>query len=259
VIKVIAKINSYQQLLHYREHKELNKRIPEYAIKMGFGLHMGWAIEGLIGSSHKVDASYLSPHVNLASRLEAATKQYGVSFLMSENIYNMLSYSFKKKCRCVDRCTLKGVANPMFLFTLEVETSNLPKIKDKYMKMSVKERQKIVNSEKNLLLEKLSKGEIETQDLLESNSAILHLDDKEMRRMLHFHNYASRKPFITSYRKAFKYYLKGDWSKSRDYFNKCLMMDGNDGPCKVLLEVLKETNYDSRTLNWKGYRILTDK
>ena len=41
---------------------------------MGFGLHQGWAIEGAIGSKFKVDASYLSPNVNMASRLEAATK-----------------------------------------------------------------------------------------------------------------------------------------------------------------------------------------
>ena len=41
---------------------------------MGFGLHMGWAIEGPIGSCFKIDASYISPNVNIASRLEAATK-----------------------------------------------------------------------------------------------------------------------------------------------------------------------------------------
>eukprot|EP00967_Tisochrysis_lutea_P095096 scaffold138525_cov22-Tisochrysis_lutea.AAC.2 len=36
------------------------------------------------GSEYKVDASYLSPNVNIASRLEAATKQFGVSLLMSQ-------------------------------------------------------------------------------------------------------------------------------------------------------------------------------
>lgn len=56
----------------------MHKRIPGFRIKMGFGLHLGWAIEGMIGSNFKVDASYLSPNVNIASRLEAATKQYGV-------------------------------------------------------------------------------------------------------------------------------------------------------------------------------------
>ena len=41
---------------------------------MGFGLHVGWAIEGAIGSNFKIDASYLSPNVNMASRLDADTK-----------------------------------------------------------------------------------------------------------------------------------------------------------------------------------------
>ena len=36
------------------------------------------------GSEYKVDASYLSPNVNITSRLEAATKQFGVSMLMSK-------------------------------------------------------------------------------------------------------------------------------------------------------------------------------
>lgn len=65
---------------------------------MGFGLHVGWAIEvsasewssmderlfvqGAIGSGFKIDASYLSPNVNMASRLEAATKQFGTGLLI---------------------------------------------------------------------------------------------------------------------------------------------------------------------------------
>lgn len=58
---------------------------------MGFGLHVGWAIEGAIGSEYKIDASYLSPNVNMASRLEAATKQYGVPILISGALYKIAS------------------------------------------------------------------------------------------------------------------------------------------------------------------------
>ncbi len=61
---------------------------------MGFGLHLGWAIEGMIGSNFKIDASYLSPNVNTASRLEAATKQYGVQLLFSQGIFSVLSPYF---------------------------------------------------------------------------------------------------------------------------------------------------------------------
>ena len=38
---------------------------------MGFGLHVGWAIEGAIGSEYKIDASYLSPNAFIALFLSA--------------------------------------------------------------------------------------------------------------------------------------------------------------------------------------------
>lgn len=41
--------------------------MKDYAVRMGFGLHLGWSIEGLIGSHHKVDASYLSTHVGMSA------------------------------------------------------------------------------------------------------------------------------------------------------------------------------------------------
>jgi len=61
---------------------------------MGFGLHVGWAIEGAIGSYFKVDASYLSPNVNMAARLEAATKIFDTPILISGNLRDILSYNF---------------------------------------------------------------------------------------------------------------------------------------------------------------------
>lgn len=73
-VEIIIDIETKQQILKYRDHKSLRRKLPGFKVKMGFGLHVGWAIEGAIGSSYKIDASYLSPNVNMASRLEAATK-----------------------------------------------------------------------------------------------------------------------------------------------------------------------------------------
>lgn len=33
------------KLEEYKKHKGLNSRIPNYNVSMGFGLHVGWAIE----------------------------------------------------------------------------------------------------------------------------------------------------------------------------------------------------------------------
>lgn len=74
---------------------------------------MGWAIEGAIGSMFKIDASYLSPNVNMASRLEAATKQYGVFHLVSGPFYRLLSNLAQSKMRHLDRVTVKGSIQPV--------------------------------------------------------------------------------------------------------------------------------------------------
>lgn len=94
-MKIIAKINKFNHILKYNENIEMKKRIhDDFKVRMGFGLHVGWAIEGAIGSHFKVDASYLSPNVNMAARLEAATKLFKTDILISGNLRDILSTKF---------------------------------------------------------------------------------------------------------------------------------------------------------------------
>merc|ERR1711934_214047 len=67
-----------------------------------------------------IDASYLSPNVNMASRLEAATKQYGTPILMSHLFANSLSPAAYHFCRRIDKVTVKGSEDPVELFTFDV-------------------------------------------------------------------------------------------------------------------------------------------
>jgi class 3 adenylate cyclase len=91
-LKIIAALQRSQELQEYSNHEGIIERLGlDYKIKMGFGLHLGWAIEGPIGSQFKIDASYLSPNVNMASRLEAATKQFGVPLLFSGQLFDNFS------------------------------------------------------------------------------------------------------------------------------------------------------------------------
>lgn len=77
--------------------------------------------------------------------------------------------------------------------------------------------------------------------------------------MLHFHTFVSREALLKSYKKGFKNYLQGDWQKSKEYFEKCLMMNPSDGPSKTLLSYIESNDFESKNVNWKGYRVLTDK
>ena len=78
---------------------------------MGFGMHLGWSIEGAIGSAFKIDASYLSPNVNMANKLEEKTKDYGVMLILSQDTYEYMSESAKRNCRPIDSLLIKDNNN----------------------------------------------------------------------------------------------------------------------------------------------------
>ena len=106
-----------------RALSELYERMPGYKCRIGCGLHFGWAIEGAIGSSKKIDASYISPHVNMSETLESSTKEYGVSLLMSEPFYNLLSPEATVDCRKVDVLDMDKSGKASGLYTYDVDLS----------------------------------------------------------------------------------------------------------------------------------------
>ena len=66
-----------------------------------------WAIEGAIGSEFKIDASYISPHVNIAKNIQGITGQYGVSVLLSGQFSQGLSKKMRDQARIVDTIVFK--------------------------------------------------------------------------------------------------------------------------------------------------------
>ncbi len=84
---------------------------------------MGWAIEGALGSDKKIDATYISPHVNMAELLESSTKEYEVPLLMSEPFFKNLSPGAQKFCRQVNRVQITRNEEPMGLYTYDCDVN----------------------------------------------------------------------------------------------------------------------------------------
>jgi len=120
VVKMKIEIERSMELSSYRNNTSITSRLKNYKVRCGFGLHAGWAIEGAIGSNWKIDATYLSPHVNITARLESATKQFGVEFLLSGEFVQLLSRDAQRMCRLIDRVTVKGSASPIELYTIDI-------------------------------------------------------------------------------------------------------------------------------------------
>ncbi|CAK69742.1 unnamed protein product (macronuclear) [Paramecium tetraurelia] len=248
-MKIQCKINREPKILAYRQDKRLQARMDNYKVKIGFGLHMGWGIEGAIGSNYKIDASYLSPNVNMASRLEAATKQYGVPILISESLYEHFSPEFQEYIRHIDRVCVKGSNIPVSLYTIDMNVDNLPPSNDpsaKYKDFTKEELKMLLRQKKLEIKEQVESGEFK---------AIEHLqDNKDMRFLLT----GFKKDFMEVFGKAFQAYLDGDWKTARAMFQEALKLKPNDGPTEAVLHSMEETNYQKPS-DWKGYRELTEK
>ena len=119
-LKIIVEINRRKEILDYRKDSRLteNNHI-KFKVSMGFGLHAGWAIEGAVGSVQKVDATYLSPHVNMAARLESSSRQYGVPLLLSQSFYDLMSPDIQHYLRKLDVVTVKGSEVPIGIYTYD--------------------------------------------------------------------------------------------------------------------------------------------
>jgi len=102
----------------------LYERMPGYKCRLGCGLHFGWAIEGAIGSDKKIDASYISPHVNWAEFLEGSTKEYGVPLLMSEPFFRLLSPTAVQYCRQVDNIKKSPNENVVGIYAYDANFDN---------------------------------------------------------------------------------------------------------------------------------------
>ena len=53
-LQIMAAITISKKLTKYSQNNEINARLPNYKVNMGYGLHVGWAIEGAIGSEFKI-------------------------------------------------------------------------------------------------------------------------------------------------------------------------------------------------------------
>jgi adenylate cyclase len=116
-------INAVNAALAMRQAlAELNADWRERGIselQFGMGIHQGDAIVGNIGSEapyEKMDLTVIGDAVNLASRLESATKQYGVDLIVSAAVHRHLTETFL--CRSADLVAVKGKTKPVEVFAV---------------------------------------------------------------------------------------------------------------------------------------------
>jgi len=84
--------------------------------QMGIGVNFGEVIFGNIGSSRKMEPTVIGDAVNVASRLEGLTKDYGRDLLVGEAAADLVKDAFR--LQFVDKVTMKGKTKPLRIYSV---------------------------------------------------------------------------------------------------------------------------------------------
>jgi adenylate cyclase len=101
-----------------RELNQLNQTWREQGrmgLGMGIGVNHGEVIVGNIGSQERMDPTVIGDAVNLASRLEALTRTYGLDMLVGASVAELVRDEVY--LRSVARVQVKGKTKPVDVFT----------------------------------------------------------------------------------------------------------------------------------------------
>jgi adenylate cyclase len=99
--------------------EKLNSQFESEGLKpffTRFGIHVGDAVVGNLGSTERMNYTALGNTVNLASRIEGMNKRFGTAILVSEEVHSRVAHRFR--FRIVDSVLAKGMTKKTVIFEL---------------------------------------------------------------------------------------------------------------------------------------------
>jgi Adenylate and Guanylate cyclase catalytic domain len=219
MLKSFAGIHRDKRLTNWKNDFRLSAGVGAYHADIMYGMDAGWAVEGAVGSEYKIDATYLSPHVNMASRMMSATKQYGVTILLSKAVEKLLSKNCRKKLRHLDTVYVKGSKVKQNIFTYDARFQGV----DFFLLERTPEQADL-------------ESELYTPNIWDQ--------DQDLRAMRQHVSEA----FMETYHLAVKQYLGGNWKDAYDNFQAAdsIMIEKvlDDGYLEIDLDEMEDRIFD---------------
>lgn len=110
---VQTSVEMRHRLTRFNANRQQKQLMP---ISIGIGINSDSVISGNIGSSKRMEFTAIGDGVNLGSRLEGATKQYGCDIVISESTYEPCADLVL--ARELDRIRVKGKNKPVGIYEL---------------------------------------------------------------------------------------------------------------------------------------------
>ena len=266
MLKSFAGLLRDKELTKWKRDFRLGGGVGAYVVNILIGMDAGWAVEGAVGSEYKIDATYLSPHVNMAARMMSATKQYGVTILLSQAVEELLSPTARSKLRHLDTVYVKGSSVSQRIFTYDARHQGV-----------------------DFFLFERSPDQADLD--AENYTPAIWENDQDLRAMRQH----VTEDFVRKFNEGKDLYLAGDWKEAIEVLKEADVMmitnvleegyidynpdeiDGRifdrrnntdemtrlraelgDGPCKCLIAFMEKRNATPPD-DWRGVRPLTSK
>ncbi len=110
------------------EYNQDRQTIGYPSIRIGIGINTGLLMLGTVGGKSRMDGTGIGDAVNLASRVESLTKDYGVSLLITQQTFELLQDPNRYALRLIDRVQVKGKSELVTVY--EVFETDLPTIRE---------------------------------------------------------------------------------------------------------------------------------
>lgn len=244
-----------------------------FKIRMGFGMHCGYSIEGAIGTVLKIDATYISQHVEMSDRLEAASKTLGSPLNLSHWFVDLLPPQTSRRCRPVDRVLAPGCPVPMTIYTLDVlctnadakecdalRTADEPPLSRKASSSSIARLPRPSNSQRKASAPR-TKILLKRQSSASLSLSVTHnelLGEWRSRKIEHFMALVQKdlpRNFMATFGRGFDAYINGDWPKAASCMGTALSLKNDDGPAKRILAYIGSHKDGRAPTFWPSYRV----
>eukprot|EP00358_Blepharisma_japonicum_P000620 CAMPEP_0202953676 /NCGR_PEP_ID=MMETSP1395-20130829/47785_1 /ASSEMBLY_ACC=CAM_ASM_000871 /TAXON_ID=5961 /ORGANISM="Blepharisma japonicum, Strain Stock R1072" /LENGTH=477 /DNA_ID=CAMNT_0049667939 /DNA_START=800 /DNA_END=2234 /DNA_ORIENTATION=+ len=244
LIKVSAELHRATDIMAYKSNPKIVTKFGDnYLVDIAMTAHIGWIIQGPLGSTIKVAPGYISPSIDLCKKLLTAVDEFRVPMLLTEEFYRNLDEKGQSACRRIGNITIQELSETMGLYTFDL-TDEVP----------LPDHRRVAEGqfelEKRRIGDPIILNEIDIEGL-EFTPEHLFLFDNDIVMMQR----SIPSQFQDIFAKGLEAFESGNWIDAKQILEEALKIKVADGPCISMQEFMEQCGMKIPE-GWTGSRVI---